>query len=104
MSSTKQPTFAVAVTFEIHPEHVEAFRARILKQAHDSVEKEPGCCQFDVLTDEADPTSFFLYETYLDAEAFEAHQKTPHFADYNRTVADWVKSKHLRRLVVRQSG
>lgn len=93
-----RPTFAIAVTFQIKPEHAESFRERILRQATDSVEKESGCCQFDVLTDESDPTTFFLYETYVDSEAFETHKRTPHFADYDATVADWVVAKQVRRM------
>lgn len=96
----KQPTFAVAVTFEIKSEFIDQFRTRILQQAHDSVTLEPGCCQFEVLTDESDASIFFLYETYVDAEAFQAHRQTPHFADYDRTVASWVASKQVRRLAV----
>ncbi len=97
-SLMKNPTFAVAVTFEIKPEFIEAFRRRILQQAKDSLAKEPGCCQFDVLTDESNPAVFFLYETYVDAAAFQSHRETPHFADYDRTVIDWIQSKTVRRL------
>jgi len=95
-----QPSFAIAVTFEIKPECVDPFRVRILQQARDSIEKEPGCCQFDVLTDESSPSTFFLYETYVDAAAFETHKQTEHFADYDREVADWVLSKQVRRLTM----
>ena len=94
----KQPTFAIAVTFEIKPEFVDSFRPRILQQARDSVTLEPGCCQFDVLVDENDPNIFFLYETYVDAQAFEVHKQTSHFADYDRTVANWVAAKRVQRL------
>lgn len=100
MNPIKQPRFAVAVIFEIKPEYIDSFRSRILQQAQDSVDKEPGCCQFDVLTDESDAATFFLYETYVDAEAFEAHKQTEHFADYDRTVANWIESKQIRRLAV----
>lgn len=93
-----KPQFAIAVVFEIKNEHVDQFRERIIQQAKDSLEREPDCCQFDVLTDEKSPSTFFLYETYVDAAAFEAHKQTPHFADYDRTVADWVESKQIRRL------
>ncbi len=92
------PSFAIAVTFEIKPEHADDFRARVLQQARDSVAKEPGCRQFDVLQDESSPTTFFLYETYVDAQAFEAHRQTTHFADFGSTVGPWVALKQLRRL------
>lgn len=32
------------------------------------------------------------------AESFETHKRTPHFADYDETVADWVVAKQIRRL------
>ncbi len=98
------PTFAIAVTFKIKAEFVNEFRTRIVQQARDSIQLEPGCCQFDVLTDEADPATFFLYETYVDAEAFETHKQTQHFADYDRTVAGWVQSKQVQRLTMLENS
>jgi (4S)-4-hydroxy-5-phosphonooxypentane-2,3-dione isomerase len=99
-----QPTFAVAVVFDIKSEFVDRFRERVLQQAKDSVEKEPGCYQFDVLADQSNPTTFFLYETYLDAEAFNAHKQTSHFADFDSTVTSWVASKEVRRLRMLSQG
>jgi len=95
-----QPTFAIAVAFEIMPEWVEEFRERVIQQAKDSVEKEPGCIQFDVLLDESSSNSFFLYETYVDASAFDDHKQMAHFHDFNETVTPWVANKQLRRLVI----
>lgn len=92
------PSFAIAVTFEILPEHVDAFRQRVLRQARDSVEREEGCFQFDVLVDQSDPATFFLYETYADEAALAAHRDTPHFADFDATVRPWIVSKSIRRL------
>jgi quinol monooxygenase YgiN len=100
MTSHEPPTFAVAVTFQIKPEFADRFRQRILQQAHDSMNKEPGCCQFSVTVDESNPATFFLYEAYVDGEAFVAHRQTPHFSDYDRTVAGWIESKQVRRLSV----
>ncbi|TWT49161.1 Autoinducer 2-degrading protein LsrG [Rubripirellula amarantea] len=94
----KKPTFAIAVTFQIKPEFVDNFRDRIFQQASDSLRLEEDCCQFDVLTSEDDPTTFFLYETYSDAAAFDAHKTTPHFADYDRAVAPWIAAKQINRL------
>ncbi|MCR9148812.1 MAG: antibiotic biosynthesis monooxygenase [Rhodobacteraceae bacterium] len=35
---------------------------------------EPGCLQFEVLRSAADPACFAVSETYVDAEALEAHR------------------------------
>ncbi len=40
--------FVVTVHFHIHPPFVESFRAAVLRQAKNSIEREPDCKQFDV--------------------------------------------------------
>jgi quinol monooxygenase YgiN len=92
------PTFAIVVTFEIKPNHVDDFRRRIIQQASDSVAREPGCCQFDVLMHESEPNVFVLYESYVDANAFADHKQTAHFHDYDATVAPWILNKQVMRL------
>ena len=98
-----RPTFAVAVTFRIHADSVETFRNRVLQQARDSVEREPGCHQFDVLVDEKDPATIVLYETYTDAAAFDTHRTTDHFKDFDQTVTSWIETKEVRRLCLLES-
>ncbi|TWU30689.1 four-carbon acid sugar kinase family protein [Novipirellula artificiosorum] len=41
-----------------------------------------------------------LYETYVDAPAFDIHRETTHFAEFNETVTPWVQSKEVRRLTL----
>lgn len=98
-----KPTFAIAVTFRIRPDSIDAFRTRVLQQARDSVTLEPGCHQFDVLVDESDPAVVFLYETYTNADAFSDHRQTKHFLDFDATVTPWVESKSLLRLSLLES-
>jgi quinol monooxygenase YgiN len=40
---------------------------------------EPGCQDFVALRGTEDPDSFVLYERYDGADAFKAHQASPHF-------------------------
>jgi quinol monooxygenase YgiN len=44
--------------------------------------REPGCRQFDVLVDPADPTRVMLYEVYDNEKAFEEHQQGAAFRKY----------------------
>ena len=90
--------FIVAVEFKIKEEHVDAFRERVLQQAADSLENEAACHQFDVCVDPEFPSTFFLYEVYDDAAAFDAHRKMDYFADFATTVSDWVAEKTLHTL------
>lgn len=40
---------------------------------------EPGCLLYQAQVDPADPTTFFLYEQYADAQAYEDHKASEHF-------------------------
>lgn len=91
-------SFAIAVTIEVKPENTDDFRNRILRQAQDSLKKEPWCLGFEVLQDTARPNVFFLFESYTDAEALDRHRATDHFADYSSTVEAWITAKDIRRL------
>jgi quinol monooxygenase YgiN len=87
--------FAVAVRFQLHAANAADFLAVVKKQAANSLSLERDCHQFDVCVDPEDPCRIFLYETYTDAEAFEGHRKTPHFAVFNDTVGPWVADKEV---------
>ena len=45
---------------------------------------EPGCRRFDVVEPPGEADRILLYEIYDDRAAFEAHLKTPHFAELRR--------------------
>lgn len=89
---------ALIVDFRIHADHVAAFEAAITENARASRETEPGCRQFDVCRDPADPTCFFLYELYDDDAAVTAHLQSAHFLAMNAATAAWVADKQVRRL------
>ena len=88
---------ALVVEFRIHTAHLEAFERAIVDNARASLELEPGCLQFDVCRDPADPALFFLYELYQDELAIQAHLGAAHFLAMSRATADWVESKQVWR-------
>lgn len=77
-----------------HPDHVERYKARLLRHARISLEQEPGrCLRFDVHQDVADPALFLLIEEYADQAALEAHRSSAHFAAYKADTAAWVAER-----------
>ena len=90
---------ALVVEFRIKPVFIAAFERAIVENARASRETEPGCRQFDVCRDAADPALFFLYELYDDDAAIAAHLRTPHYLKMNDATATWVDSKSVRKLV-----
>lgn len=91
---------ALVVEFRIKPAHVEPFAHAIVENARASVSAEPGCRQFDVCRDPADPAAFYLYELYDDEAAIQAHLRSAHFLSMNEVTRDWVESKSVRQLLV----
>ena len=89
---------ALIVEFRIETAHIAAFEHAIAENARASRETEPGCRQFDVCRDPADPSFFFLYESYDDEAAIDAHLRAPHFLLMDSATRDWIASKTVRRL------
>lgn len=88
----------IIVDFEIKPDRVANFLPLMQENAAASVRDEPGCHQFDVCRDPDAPHRIFLYETYDDRAAFEAHLASSHFRNFDTATADMIVSKDVRTL------
>lgn len=71
----------LAVTYRAAAGYAEQVAANLIEMANAVGEDEPGCLTFDVCRSEQDPDVFFLYEHYVDEEAFDTHRSTPHFRE-----------------------
>jgi len=89
---------ALIVEFRIKHEHIAAFDWAIAENARLSRETEPGCKQFDVCRDAAEPALFYLYEIYDDEAAIQAHLVSAHYLGMSSQTRDWVASKTVRKL------
>jgi autoinducer 2-degrading protein len=88
--------YVVTVEFIARPQYHNAFLEALVHNARASRETEPGCRQFDVMIDDTEVPSIFLYEVYDDRAAFEAHIRAPHFLEFDAAIRDWVSHKHVR--------
>ena len=71
---------AVAVTWIAKEGQEDRVRA-VLDELAPLVRAEPGCLMYIVHTTPEDPRTFFLYEQYVDDQAFQAHRESEHFQD-----------------------
>ncbi len=85
--------FAVTVMFEIKETHVSEFLPLMIANAQASLTSEPGCKQFDVCRNPANPQEIFLYELYDDEAAFKVHLQTDHFKSFDAKVASMINEK-----------
>ena len=90
--------FVIIAEFEVKPDRLEQFLELARTDASHSVDREPGCRQFDVTLDREQPNRVVLYEVYDDEAAFDAHLKTPHLAAFRAGIEGLIVSRHVRRL------
>ena len=85
--------FVLVVHLQIKPGAVDKFMPLALANAKATRETEPGCRQFDVTVDAQDAHKVLFYEVYDSEEAFEAHQRTPHFKQYFDTALQYLDAR-----------
>ncbi|CCV08559.1 conserved hypothetical protein [Mesorhizobium metallidurans STM 2683] len=87
--------FAITVAFELLEGAFPEFHRLVTENAALSVELEPDCLRFDVLTpaDSAVSSHVFLYEIYRDRAAFDLHLASDHFRQFDQRSRDLVISK-----------
>jgi len=73
----------------VHPDRLKGFKEALRLEALGSVEQEPGCLRFDVHQTKENPCEFYLYEVFVNKEAFDYHSRTPHAQKRVATTADW---------------
>lgn len=96
--------FVILAEFDVPPEHTEAFMRHVRENAVASVRDEPGCRRFDVLQPENGAERVALYEIYRDRAAFEAHLRTPHFADFDSATQPLVRRRFIRRFDLHENA
>jgi autoinducer 2-degrading protein len=96
IAAASHPAHVVLVEFVVMNEYSADFLQLVLHNAASSLASEPGCRVFDVCRTQEDPDRFLLYEVYDDAEAFQRHLKTSHFAEFNRQTEACILAKTVR--------
>jgi autoinducer 2-degrading protein len=98
--------FAITVAFELAEGAFPEFHRLVAENAALSVELEPDCLRFDVLTpaDAAVPTHVFLYEIYRDRAAFDLHLASDHFRQFDQRSRDLVLSKTVAAYEVEENA
>lgn len=92
--------FAIFVTIKLKPGMGTAFRPLILENAEAAVRDEEDCLQFQVLTAENEPDTYFFYEVYRDAGGLEKHRETPHYKKYWAAAAGMIADRSIQRCTV----
>ncbi|MEM5404474.1 putative quinol monooxygenase [Paraburkholderia unamae] len=71
------------------PEHVADVEA-LMRDMVSHTRKEPGNLRYDLLRRADGAPGFYLYETYVDEAAVQAHRDSAHFVAYRAKIGAWV--------------
>lgn len=66
----------------------EAEFERLTTENHEHSLNEPGILRFDVLKDQDQPGTYYLYEAYVDERATVSHKETDHYHRWKAAVAE----------------
>src|SRR5688572_11606454 len=67
---------------EIHPEHLDAYKAALKEEIEASIRIEPGVLALRAVSEKENPTRITIMEIYAGVDAYKAHIKSPHFQKY----------------------
>ena len=73
MAESKAERIRVVARFAVKPEFVDEFKKAALETMVTPTRKEPGCIEYDLCQDQADPTRFAMIETWEDDAALATH-------------------------------
>jgi quinol monooxygenase YgiN len=67
--------------------HLESLRAAAVDMMRATRESEPGCLDYAIAIDLAEPNLLRIVERWTDEAALSAHFATPHMAAFNQAMA-----------------
>jgi autoinducer 2-degrading protein len=92
--------FINVAIYRIHPQHVKAFKSRMLQHAETCLREEKDCLRFEVNQSRDDPTLFVMYEAFRVPEAFQVHVDSAHTKDFAKTrdANGWLAERSVYQL------
>lgn len=84
------PKTALVVAFEVKAGRMARFLDIIRAHAARTLDVEPGCERFDVLTAKDGGDAVHLYEVYADDEAYADHAASQRLADVRERYKDLI--------------
>ena len=75
--------------FTANPDSVDAV-AELVRALAEQVRREPGNLVFAASQKRENPSEFFVYEEYADADAFAAHLGADYGAEFNQRLAKLI--------------
>ena len=89
------PVVTVVARLVAKADAVELVKGEVLKMV-EPTRQEPGCLEYRLHQDNADPRVFIFYENWQDQASLDRHLASPHFTRYAAAVADALAEKTVQ--------
>jgi len=80
---------------QIDSAQLDNYKTALKLHAETAVRVEPGVLTLYAVYEKDRPTHVTVFEIYANADAYQAHLKSPHFIQYKTSTRDMVKSLEL---------
>jgi quinol monooxygenase YgiN len=87
----KTPMVRIA-KLQIDPAQLESYKAILKEEIETSIRLEPGVLTMYAVSEQKNPASITIFETYASVEAYQSHIKSPQFIKYKTSTEKMVKS------------
>lgn len=95
VSAQDKTTVVRVAKIVVDSAQLENYKTALKEGIETAVRVEPGVLALYAVAERDHPTHITVFEIYASAEAYQAHQLTPHFLKYKNTTKDMVKSLEL---------
>jgi len=99
----RERVYTILNIVKVKAEHLDAFIEHVRRHAVNSL-REAGCVRYDVLQDEADPTTVCLYGVFRAPADLDVHRAQDYYKEWMTRSRDWRDPSQSRRLVLRNLG
>ena len=82
--------YAFVLKAKTRPEMAEAFETLFRAYVEPS-RQEPGCIEYHMLRDKADPSLFVFFEVWASKAALDVHSALPHMAEFFEKRMDYLE-------------
>ncbi|MFF7710699.1 antibiotic biosynthesis monooxygenase [Pseudomonas sp. NPDC007930] len=89
---------AFVLQAKTRPSHSSAFKA-FFHQHLAASRREPGCLQYHMLQDAADPTLFVFFEVWASQQALDVHANLPHMRAFMARKAEYLEADFVIQAV-----
>jgi autoinducer 2-degrading protein len=86
---------AVLVAFEVKGGQMTPFLEIIRAHAAGTLDEEPGCEQFEVMTTKDGSNAVHLHEVYVDDNAYAVHAQSQHLANVRERYQELIVGRTI---------